>query len=109
MGGVPDPIFSRPNIKEKIAVWLRETNSIRDLSKVSRVANAKGFHSFQLSKRNLFIENFQSQNLVQKNNSAARRLYALCMVGSSLALPDPLRTGAYRLEIISAVLIICNR
>ena len=25
MGGVPDPIFSRPNIKEKIAVWLRET------------------------------------------------------------------------------------
>ena len=27
MGGVPDPIFSRPNIKEKIAVWLRETNS----------------------------------------------------------------------------------
>ena len=26
MGGVPDPIFSRPNIKEKIAVWLRETS-----------------------------------------------------------------------------------
>ena len=29
MGGVPDPIFSRPNIKEKIAVWLRETKSDR--------------------------------------------------------------------------------
>ena len=24
--GVPDPIFSGPSIKEKIAVWLRETN-----------------------------------------------------------------------------------
>ena len=22
---IPDPIFSRPNVKEKIAVWLRET------------------------------------------------------------------------------------
>ena len=36
------------------------------------------------------------------------------MVENSLALPDPLRTGAYRLEIISAVLrstmlIISNR
>ena len=53
-------------------VSLDHSNSIRDLSKVSRVANAKGFHSFQLSKRNLFIENFQSQNLVQKNNSPDR-------------------------------------
>ena len=25
IGHSPDPIFSRPNIKEKIAVWLRET------------------------------------------------------------------------------------
>ena len=25
MVGVPDPIFSGPSIKEKIAVWLRET------------------------------------------------------------------------------------
>ena len=31
MGGVPDPIFSRPNIKEKIAVWLRETSGHTDL------------------------------------------------------------------------------
>ena len=53
---------------------LDHSNSIRDLSKVSRVANAKGFHSFQLSKRNLFIENFQSQNLVQKNNSPVRAI-----------------------------------
>ena len=30
-------------------------------------------------------------------------------VTDSLALPDPLRTGAYRLEIISVVLIISNR
>ena len=38
------------------------SNSIRDLSQISRVAMgggaAEGFHSFQLSKRNLFIENF---------------------------------------------------
>ena len=26
MVGVPDPIFSGPSIKEKIVVWLRETN-----------------------------------------------------------------------------------
>ena len=31
-----------------------------------RVGAVEGFHSFQLSKRNLFIENFQSQNLVKK-------------------------------------------
>ena len=40
----------------------RVVTPIRDLSQVSRVANAaKGFHSFQLSKRNLFIEKFQSK------------------------------------------------
>ena len=27
-GGVPDPFFSRPNIKEKKVVWLRETSPI---------------------------------------------------------------------------------
>ena len=27
MVGVPDPIFSGPSIKEKIAVWLRETSN----------------------------------------------------------------------------------
>ena len=30
---------------------------------------AEGFHSFQLSKRNLFIENFLSQKSAQKKNS----------------------------------------
>ena len=35
MGGVPDPIFSRPNIKEKIAVWLRETILIPHLEYVN--------------------------------------------------------------------------
>ena len=36
---------------------------------LSRVGATKGFHSFQLSKRNLCIENFLSYNLVQKNIS----------------------------------------
>ena len=34
----------------------------------------------------------------------SRRQSCGSLVYSSLALPDPLRTGAYRLEIISAVL-----
>ena len=38
MGGVPDPIFSRPNITEKIAVWLRETTPTRAM-----VGNTWGF------------------------------------------------------------------
>ena len=33
------------------------------------VGAAEGFHSFQLSKRNLFIENFLSQKSAQKKNS----------------------------------------
>ena len=30
MGGIPDSIFPRPNIREKIAVWLRQTSLIPD-------------------------------------------------------------------------------
>ena len=33
------------------------------------VGAAEGFHSFQSSKRNLFIENFLSQKSAQKKNS----------------------------------------
>ena len=56
---------------------------MHDLSQASRVANgvgaAEGFHSFQLSKRNLFIENFLSQNLVQKINSPHLRWFVELM------------------------------
>ena len=40
IGHSPDPIFSRPNIKEKIVVWLRETSqaSIKTLTAVTEIS-----------------------------------------------------------------------
>ena len=42
------------------------------------VGAAEGFHSFQLSKRNLFIENFLSQKSAQKKNSHGPAMANLC-------------------------------
>ena len=51
IGHSPDPIFSRPNIKEKIAVWLRETkeNTLHSFHARFSIQFLKQKYSFQIT------------------------------------------------------------
>ena len=44
---IPDPIFSHPNVKEKIAVWLRETSRESEQNNSSISPQTEGWKSIE--------------------------------------------------------------